>query len=137
MQCLQYSRRLNESSYWSPVDPKVNGFVNQFGTLESLTDIKPPLRLSFSPYVTTGYRSSPQTTGYLDQWLRNGGMDLKYGVNESFTIDATLVPDFGQVVSDNVVNNLTPYEVRFTENRQFFTEGTEIFNKANLFIPEG
>lgn len=133
MQCLQYSRRLNESSYWSPVDPKVNGFVNQFGTLESLTDIKPPLRLSFSPYVTTGYRSSPQTTGYLDQWLRNGGMDLKYGVNESFTIDATLVPDFGQVVSDNVVNNLTPYEVRFTENRQFFTEGTEIFNKANLF----
>jgi hypothetical protein len=60
-------------------------------------------------------------------------MDVKYGINESFTIDATLVPDFGQVVSDNVVNNLTPYEVKFTENRQFFTEGTELYNKAGLF----
>ena len=60
-------------------------------------------------------------------------MDVKYGINESFTLDATLIPDFGQVISDNYINNLTPYEVRFTENRPFFTEGTEIFNKAGLF----
>jgi hypothetical protein len=60
-------------------------------------------------------------------------MDLKYGVNEGFTLDATLIPDFGQVVSDNVINNLSPFEVKFQENRQFFTEGTEIFNKAGLF----
>ena len=67
------------------------------------------------------------------QWLRNGGMDVKYGINESFTLDATLIPDFGQVVSDDVVNNLTPFEVRFQENRPFFTEGTELFNKSGLF----
>jgi hypothetical protein len=133
LQFLRFIRRTNENSYWNPVNPQVNGFVNQFGDFNGLKDILPPLRLSFSPYVTTGYRSSPQPNGRLNEWLRNGGMDLKYGVNESFTIDATLIPDFGQVVSDNVVNNLTPYEVRFTENRQFFTEGTEIFNKANLF----
>lgn len=60
-------------------------------------------------------------------------MDVKYGINESFTLDATLIPDFGQVISDNVVNNLTPYEVRFDDYRPFFTEGTEIFNKAGLF----
>ena len=60
-------------------------------------------------------------------------MDLKYGISESFTLDATIIPDFGQVVSDNVINNLTPYEVRFDENRPFFTEGTELFNKAGLF----
>ena len=133
LQMLRFFRRNNESSYWSPVDPKVNGFVNQFGELNELKNILPPLRLSFSPYVTTGFRSSPQTSGYLNEWLRNGGMDVKYGINESFTIDATLVPDFGQVVSDNMINNLTPYEVKFTENRQFFTEGTELFNKAGLF----
>lgn len=55
------------------------------------------------------------------------------GVNESFTLDATLVPDFGQVISDNVILNLSPFEVRFQENRPFFTEGTELFNKAGLF----
>ncbi|MGH2552654.1 MAG: DUF5916 domain-containing protein, partial [Chitinophagaceae bacterium] len=133
LQFLRFSRRNNEYSYWNPVDPKINGFVNQFGELNNLKDIQPPLRLSLSPYITTGFRSSPQTKGYLDEWLRNGGMDVKYGLNESFTLDATLIPDFGQVVSDNVVNNLTPYEVKFTENRQFFNEGTEIFNKAGLF----
>ncbi len=133
LQLLRFFRRNNENSFWSPVDPKANGFVNQFGDLKDLKDILPPLRLSFSPYVTTGYRNSPQMNGYLSEWLRNGGMDVKWGLNESFTVDATLVPDFGQVVSDNVINNLTPYEVRFTENRPFFTEGTEIFNKAGLF----
>jgi hypothetical protein len=60
-------------------------------------------------------------------------MDVKYGINESFTLDATLIPDFGQVISDNVINNLSPFEVRFQENRPFFTEGTELFNKAGLF----
>ena len=133
LQLLRFFRANNESSYWSPVNPKVNGFVNQFGELQGLKNILPPLRLSFSPYVTTGFRSSPQTNSNLNEWLRNGGMDVKYGINESFTVDATLVPDFGQVVSDNVVNNLTPFEIKFRENRQFFTEGTELFNKAGLF----
>jgi len=133
LQLLRFTRRNNETDFWNPISPQVNGFANQFGQLTSLQHIEPPLRLSFSPYVTTGFRSSPIGNSYLNEWLRNGGMDLKYGLNESFTLDATLVPDFGQVISDNVVNNLTPYEVQFQENRQFFTEGTEIFNKAKLF----
>lgn len=133
VQFLRFMRKNNESSYWNPVNPQVNGFVNQFGDMSGLNKIQPPLRLSFSPYITTGYRSSPVNNTYLNEWLRNGGMDVKYGINESFTLDATLIPDFGQVVSDNVVNNLSPYEIRFQENRQFFTEGTELFNKAGLF----
>ena len=28
-------------------------------------------------------------------------MDLKYGINNSFTLDATLIPDFGQVTFDD------------------------------------
>ncbi len=133
LQFLRFIRRNNEKDFWNPVNPQVNGFVNQFGDLAGLKNIKPPLRLSFSPYISGGYRSTPVNNGYVDEWLRNGGMDVKYGINESFTLDATLIPDFGQVVSDNVVNNLTPYEIKFEENRPFFTEGTEIFNKANLF----
>lgn len=133
LQLLRFTRRNNEADFWNPISPQVNGFANQFGSLTGLQRIEPPLRLSFSPYVTTGYRTSPVGNTYLNEWLRNGGMDVKYGLNESFTLDATLIPDFGQVISDNVVNNLTPYEVQFQENRQFFTEGTELFNKAKLF----
>ncbi len=133
LQVLRFTRRTNENAFWNPVDPGVNGFVNQFGNYQGLRSIEPPLRLSFSPYVSTGYRSTPVANGYSNEWLRNGGMDVKYGINESLTLDATLIPDFGQVVSDNVINNLTPFEIRFQENRPFFTEGTELFNKAGLF----
>lgn len=129
----RFSRRLNESSYWNAVNPNEAGFVNQFGDLDGISNVVPPLRLSFLPYVTAGYRSTPTTKGTVNEFLRNGGMDVKWGVNESFTFDATLVPDFGQVISDNVILNLSPFEVRFQENRPFFTEGTELFNKAGLF----
>jgi hypothetical protein len=133
LQLQRFVRRNNETTFWNNVDPNVNGFVNQFGLLDNLVDVKPPLRLSFSPYVSTGVRNTPEKSGYGTEWLRSGGMDVKYGINESFTLDATLIPDFGQVVSDNVVNNLTPYEVRFEEYRPFFTEGIDIFNKSGLF----
>ncbi|HMR91582.1 MAG TPA: DUF5916 domain-containing protein [Chitinophagaceae bacterium] len=133
IQFLRSVRRNNESSFWNPVDPQVNGFVNQFGILQNLVNLRPPLRLSFSPYVSGGVSRIPTAGGHRTEWLKNGGMDVKYGINESFTLDATLVPDFGQVISDNVINNLTPYEVRFVDYRPFFTEGPEIFNKAGLF----
>jgi hypothetical protein len=131
---LLFSRRNNELSFWNPINPNENGFVNQFGDLSGLQNLSPPLRLSFSPYISAGYRSTPQTAKKNNQeWLQSGGMDVKYGLNESFTLDATLIPDFGQVVSDNVINNVSPFEQQFKENRPFFTEGTELFNKAGIF----
>ena len=133
IQLMRFTRTNNESSFWNFYDPNVNGFVNQFGDLTGLKSIEPPLRLSFSPYLSTGINVSPVPNGTKTEWLKSGGMDVKYGISESFTLDATIIPDFGQVVSDNVVNNLTPYEIQFDENRPFFTEGTELFNKAGLF----
>ena len=130
---LNFMRRIQryqEESYWNPVDPNIDGIVNQFGTMSGIQHIKPPLRLQFIPYISS-YMIHDQDNG----WNRSitGGMDVKYGINESFTWDISLIPDFGQVRSDNLVLNLTPFEVRFDENRPFFTEGTEIFNRGNMF----
>ena len=126
-------RRNNELSLWNPEDPSISGDVNQWGVLEGLRDIKPPVRLSLSPYLSGGIRKSPTVNGSVTEYLKSGGMDVKYGVNESFTLDMTLVPDFAQVQSDNVFLNLSPFEVKFDDYRPFFTEGTELFNKAGLF----
>ena len=60
-------------------------------------------------------------------------MDLKAGIGDAFTLDMTLIPDFGQVVADNLVLNLSAFEIEFQDNRPFFTEGTELFNKSGLF----
>lgn len=124
-------RRNQEEAYWNPVDNSIQGVVNQSGVLLGIEKIQPPLRLSFSPYVTSIYNHAEES-GEADLSL-TGGMDVKYGINESYTLDMSLVPDFSQVQSDNVVLNLSAFEVRFNENRQFFTEGTELFNKGNLF----
>lgn len=123
-------QRFQEESYWHPVDPNINGIVNQFGTLNGLTNLKPPIRLQFIPYIS-GYMVHDEVNGWNQSVT--GGMDFKYGINESFTLDVSLIPDFGQVRSDNLVLNLTPFEVRFDENRPFFTEGTEIFNRGEMF----
>ncbi|MCX3264474.1 DUF5916 domain-containing protein [Pedobacter agri] len=135
---LNFSRRIqrsNTQTFWNFVNPTVNGFINQEGLWTGLTNIKPPLRLSFSPYLSAYVNHYPANLpGVKNTTARfNGGMDVKYGINNSFTLDMTLVPDFGQVQSDNRILNLTPFEVKFNENRQFFTEGTELFNKGDLF----
>ncbi|MGB0522244.1 MAG: DUF5916 domain-containing protein [Flammeovirgaceae bacterium] len=126
---MRVVRRKQERSYWNHVDASIDGFVNQFGQLTGLQGITPPPRLQLTPYVS-GYLVNTEGVWSASA---NGGMDLKYGINESFTLDMTLVPDFGQVVADNVVLNLSPFEVQFAENRPFFTEGTELFNKGGLF----
>jgi hypothetical protein len=128
-------RRFREFSHWSPIDPKVNGFVNQWGSLEGIKNIESPVRLAFLPYVSSYVEHFPYNVEGKSNHSKsiNGGMDLKYGINDAFTLDMTLVPDFGQVQSDNQVLNLSPFEVRFDENRPFFTEGTELFNKGGLF----
>jgi hypothetical protein len=45
----------------------------------------------------------------------------------------TLLPDFSQVRSDNIVKNLGAFEVVFEEQRPFFQEGVELFNLGGLF----
>ena len=129
----RFTRKENENSVWSPFDRNISGELNQWGVWTGVNNIKPPIRLSFLPYLSGGFRVSPTKKGQVTEFLKSGGMDVKYGINESFTLDLTLIPDFAQVQSDNVFLNLSPFEVKFDDYRPFFTEGTELYNKAGIF----
>lgn len=122
-------RRIRETSFWNPINPEVNGFFNQAGLIGGIKNINTPVRLQLYPYLSAYLNQMGDETTY----SVNGGMDIKYGLSDAFTLDMTLIPDFGQVQSDNQVFNVSPFEVRFNERRQFFTEGTELFNKGDLF----
>jgi hypothetical protein len=120
---------LNEQHTWTHVDNSVGRWTQYDGLIEGFRDIKPPTRLNLYPYASA-------TTISFDGETTNDysvGMDLKYGITDNFTLDATLIPDFSQVGFDNVELNLGPFEQQFSEQRQFFTEGTELFNKGRLF----
>lgn len=124
-------KRYRQWNTWNYVNNKRDGVLMQSGKLTDLNNIKPPLRLSFVPYVAGYVEKMPNTKSWAYSY--NYGLDLKLGLSESFTFDATLIPDFGQVRSDDVVLNLTPFETYYDEKRPFFTEGMELFEKGGVF----
>lgn len=130
---INFSRqiaRFREESSWVTVNPDFENYLVSSGSLMGISEINPPVRLSLIPYVSS-YVNEISSGEYSRSFF--GGMDVKYGINEAFTLDVTLVPDFGQVIFDNQVLNTTPFEIQFNENRQFFTEGMELFNKSDIF----
>jgi hypothetical protein len=122
-------RSLRQSFTWNLINNKINNEVVQAGILEGIENIETPTRLFLIPYVSQYINANDyqKTSGEF-----KAGLDVKYGINDAFTLDAILVPDFGQTKFDNVILNLGPFEQQFNENRPFFTEGTELFSKGNL-----
>jgi len=123
-------KRERKKYTWNLINTKIGTFTQQNGDLTGIENIKPPTRLFFLPYASYYLNAADgqKTYGTL-----KGGMDIKYGISDAFTLDAILVPDFGQAKYDDQILNLGPFEQQFNENRAFFTEGTDLFNKGNLF----
>ena len=123
-------RHINETYSWNFVDQQVGERTLYNGLVTGLENINPPLRLILFPFAQG-------TATTFDGERENdfsAGLDIKYGISDNFTLDATLVPDFGQAAFDAVELNLGPFEQVFNENRQFFTEGIELFNRGGLFF---
>lgn len=123
-------KRERKKYTWNLIDTKIGTFTQQNGELVGIENIKPPTRLFFLPYASYYLNAAD---GQKTFGTMKGGMDIKYGINDAFTLDAILIPDFGQTKYDNQILNLSPFEQQFNENRAFFTEGTDLFNKGNIF----
>lgn len=122
-------KRDRQKYTWNFIDSKIQTFTQQTGVLEGIENIIPPTRLFLLPYSSfyLNANGNQKTVGTL-----KGGLDIKYGINDAFTLDAILIPDFGQTKFDNQILNLGPFEQQFNENRPFFTEGTDLFSKGDL-----
>lgn len=120
---------LKEKYSWNFVDKTKGVYTLYAGLLTGITKIDTPTRLSFYPYASTSFLKFDGTSKS-DYSL---GLDIKYGINDSFTLDATLIPDFSQTDFDAVELNLGPFEQNYAEKRSFFNEGTELFTKGMLF----
>ncbi len=129
---LQFHRRyrVDNSQYsWNPIDRTKGNIGLYHGELKGIENITPPTRLSLYPFASTLIEIFDGET--TDDYSL--GLDIKYGLSENFTLDATLIPDFNQAGFDNITLNLGPFEQQFSEQRQFFKEGVDLFDKGNLF----
>jgi len=122
--------RKQEVDHWSLIARDQPGWVSQFGRLEGIRDIHPPLHLSIVPY---GMGRAIVDGG--QDYSGRIGADVRYGLTSSISLNATINPDFGQVEADPATLNLTAFEDFFGERRPFFVEGASIFQGGdyNLF----
>lgn len=122
-------RRKNEDSTWAPMDRQRPLYTaSRAGTLIGLEGIQPGRNLSLKPYMLTarpnGELVLPESRGTeLD-----AGLDLKYGLTPSLTLDLTYNTDFSQVEVDQQQVNLTRFSLFFPERRDFFLENQGIFS---------
>ncbi len=123
--------RKEEMDFFTFIARDESGMVSHFATLKGIKNIQPPKRLEMTPYITGNYgilKTEDENPFYngKDSDI-NIGTDLKVGIGNNLTIDATINPDFGQVEVDPSVINLSAFETYFQEKRPFFIEGAGIF----------
>jgi hypothetical protein len=125
-------RRKNEYAWLVMTPKKERGLVSRMAHLTGLDGISPGAHVELLPYtVARGefIQPSSPTDPFNDgsRAFATAGLDLKWGLSSSVTLDATVNPDFGQVELDPAVINLTAFETFFDEKRPFFIEGGQIF----------
>ncbi len=98
-------------------------FMGEMVFEEPLGKSRTPLALI--PYVN-GLASRDFDISDSDAQYKVGG-DAKIAVGNGMNLDLTLNPDFSNVQVDNVVTNLTRFEISLPERRQFFIDNNDLF----------
>ncbi|MEE9465548.1 MAG: DUF5916 domain-containing protein, partial [Candidatus Neomarinimicrobiota bacterium] len=127
----RWIERNQENIYYVLVPKASSGEVSWFAHARGITGIERPSTLELLPYTSGSAEYLQPETGnpFHDgrDYLGQVGLDVKWGITSSLTLDATINPDFGQVEVDPAVINLGYFETRYEEKRPFFVEGSNIF----------
>ncbi len=136
IQVVRFIQRKQEEDVFSYIPKTENGDVNRYGHLDGMRSLPAPRRLEVMPYVSGRAELTPRTAGdpFRDghDLFGSAGGDVRLGLTNDLTLDATINPDFGQVEVDPAVVNLTAFETIFPEKRPFFVEGSDLFSFGQL-----
>ncbi|MBN2290131.1 MAG: carbohydrate binding family 9 domain-containing protein, partial [Candidatus Glassbacteria bacterium] len=117
--------RKKEYLQWRMIPASESGFyVSRFGLLRGIEDIRPSRRLEFLPYATAQVQDNEVMP---KDFTRQVGLDIKYGLASSTTLDLAINPEFGTVETDEEMLNLSPFPTYYPEKRPFFLEFQDVF----------
>ena len=120
-------RRKNEQVFWAPVS---RGFqfhrVSLAGKLQGL-DVPLHRNLQVIPFFLGGFQQDFTPERASKEAVHDLGLDMKYTLTSSLTLDLTVNTDFSQVEVDEEQINLTRFDLFFPEKRPFFLENAGYF----------
>ncbi|TDQ30840.1 DUF5916 domain-containing protein [Zeaxanthinibacter enoshimensis] len=127
-QSYRFDMQSNERSVWAEI-PQNQLIFN----LAFMGDMKfeKPLGKSRTPLALIPYINILADKDYV---LENNGVDFKVGgdakvaIGNGMNLDITINPDFSNVEVDNIVTNLTRFEINLPEKRQFFIDNSDLFS---------
>ena len=138
---LNIVRKVQHSGHettWTPTALAATTFLDQSGSLTGLTDLHRGLVLDLNPFVTENIVGAPPPSGqgwHYDVDRPQFGGNLRWGVTNNLTLDATYRPDFAEVESDATQIQQDPrVAIYYPEKRPFFLEGLEQFSTPNTLI---
>ena len=128
---LRRIRRRNEESNWAALPLRYRMVrASLAGRLRGVRDVRPGRNLKVKPFVIGMVRDLPSLPTPCRDDDVDGGLDLKYGMTPSVTLDLTYRTDFSQVEVDRQQVNLTRFSLFFPEKREFFLENRGAFTVA-------
>ena len=115
------------------------------GTLVGIENINTGRNFGIKPFMTAGITDvregdamrRTRSLAAIEDY--DGGVDAKYGLTQSLTLDLTYHTDFAQVEADTQQVNLTRFNLFFPEKREFFLE-TRVFSilvREAVLVPGG
>lgn len=129
---------------WSPARRGAASFLAQSGKLAGLTDLRRGLVLDLNPTVTQRVAGSrvplPDAAPGAGRWdyaqeRLDVGANVRWGVTNNLTLNATVNPDFSQVEADAGQFSFDPRSaLSFAERRPFFLDGIEQFTVPGNLI---
>lgn len=113
--------RVLEKSFWvGPLESPQK--VSQYGVLKGLDLRKSEKKAQVIPHIISKLEEGEKS-------VLEGGIDARYAFSQMVSGNLTINPDFATVEADQEQINLTRFELRLPEKRNFFLEGSEIYRQ--------
>jgi hypothetical protein len=99
--------------------------VSDGGYISGLEGLTQGIGLDIAPYLLSG---SDSQTGIKTSYRVNGGGDIFYQMTPSLKASLSINTDFAETEADPRQINLTRFNIRLNEKRNFFLDGANFFN---------
>jgi hypothetical protein len=136
---IRHVQHSGHTDSWYPAKFAAASYLGQAGTLTGLTKLERGLVLDLNPFATQRALGAPDaSSGPAWQYgvqRPQLGTNVRWGVTNNLTLNATYRPDFAEIESDATQLALDPRNaVSYPEKRPFFLDGLEQFSTPNNLI---